>query len=876
VADLVLVFDDEKKAQSWIDLEKFSSQGPCEIVAYPTNDAFELRLSYATSAGSEIQTLSYGTQSNWIVDHWIVPGKNGAVAKKRTPKKAGTPLAPNDGMSPLVNFNDKVLDIYQDQEAWNRILGQLGQAVSFESPELDRFRVAVSERNESFDKKPRDQRPLVPPLLALPLLDAELSFVEEKFELGRFEKRDLPKPNHPKADGALEGLNYVRKLYEDENWLQVREAMSVLERGNLKELIPTESARWWALKGLAYRRLSEQLKNPDLHRQGLEIWREGLRKTAGRGASEQAGADYMVLESLRDLFQDKQYYAAAAALAWSQRYRWSPRTEERLAYLRAEAHYRLGLMEEAHDLFADYVAARKDVPLSAAFDRRLLPLAAFRMGDAQLRLNRYKEAVVDYTKAFETIPTQQKVSFESGWFPSEVTRYPQVFFHRSEAMLRQGNVAGALADLRAFVNFASDHPNLGLILYRIGDLLEVLGAPKEKIEGAWRECIFRTGENLGGKLCKARQSRRAIVKNNRAEWPRLVADIEDLLLAKNLEVYDPSFSKDLKLYVPLLLSDAFLKAGDPFQSYQQFDKTRGLEGSADLWGWLQEYRLSSLAGYLGSKVDAGKASEVMPLLEKAKGIPGLNEERPELIWPLARAYTELGLWNQAQAYADRGTEADAKHRPYEDRPYLPASLDWKKLRSRVELKLLLAADISADVVEKHLKEAKGDSKDAEILRMWRDFYKTTGQPKKEVETFAALKKISALSQEEWRRYFEILQETKNERELRRQLESYAGPWLASGAGAAASDKPSTEIFFMLFESRERQGDLTGASTVLSYLIAQADKNSGVTQDQLLYRQGQLRRREGKLQEARQSFEAAKALAGDSMWGRLSVSELQTL
>lgn len=878
VADLILGFSEPAKAQAWIDIERFSSQGPCEIKAYPTPDGFELRLSYAASSGSEFQTLSYGTQSNWIVDHWLVVREKSGKKTTKTiqGKKAKAKASPNDGLSPLVNFSDKVLDIYQDQEAWNKILGQMGQVVSFESPELDRFRVALSERDVSFDKKPRSQRPLLPPLLSLPMLDAELSFGEQAYEIARFEKDDLPKHDTQHVAAALEGLNYLRQLVDDKEWLKARESIAVLEKGNVRKLIPVDSARWWAIKGLVYRRLGESLASRDLHRESLDIWRTGLRRVAGSGGNDQAGADYMMLESLRDLFSDGQYYAAAAMLAWSQRFRWSPPTEERLAFLRAEAHYRLGLMREAHELFADYVNSRKDVPLSAAFDRRLLPLAAFRLGDAQLRQNLYKEAISDYTDAFALIPTQQKMSFEGSWYPSEINRYPQVFFHRAEARLRQGNIGAALSDLRAFVSFAADHPNLGLILYRIGDLMELAGAPKEKVDGAWRECVFRTGENLGGKLCKARQARRALNAKNRGEWPRLVADIEDVLLSKNIAAFEPSFASDLKIYVRILLADGFLSAGDPFQSYQQFDRTRGLEASPDLLAWLQEYRLSALSGYLDSKVEDGKASEVMTALQKAKALPGLDESRPELIWPLARAYAALGLWKQSYEYAQRGLASDATKRPYKDRPYLPFPSDWRKIRSRVELKLLLAGDIETTTVEKHLKELSGESKDPEILRLWKDFYKLSRNPGKEAETLAALKKVAALSAEEWKRYFEVLLLTKNERSLRAELESYVGPWLSSAPGKAGSDAPSGETFFMLFEARERQGDLSGAATVLSYLLVKADLGTSLSKEQLLFRQGQLRRKEGKLQEARQSFEAAKALSADSMWGRLSVSELQSL
>ncbi len=426
------------------------------------------------------------------------------------------------------------------------------------------------------------------------------------------------------------------------------------------------------------------------------------------------------------------------------------------------------------------------------------------------------------------------------------------------------------------MNFAADHPNLGLVLYRIGDLLELAGTSKEKIDGAWRECVFRTGEVLGGKLCQARQATRQLNKNNRSEWPKVLAQVEDILKASNLNRFEPIFAQDLALYSRILLAHGFLKAEDPFQAYQQIELTRDLEGSSDLKAWLAEYRVSALAGHLNSKVDGGRATEALAFFDAAKVLKAFDEGRPELIWPLAKAYTDLGLWSKALEEIQKGLQADSQSRPHADRPYLPTVAQWKRLRSQVETRMFLAGDLPAAQVERHLKEVRSEGQDAELLRMWKEFYKAARRPAQEAETLAKLRKVSTLSADEWKRYFEALSEAKQERLLRSELESYAGPWLSASEAKTASDVPRDDIFYMLFEARERQGDFTGAETVLVYLLNRKNPSETLKKEQLLFRQGQLRRKAGRIEEARQSFEAAKALAGDSMWGRLSVSELQSL
>jgi len=879
--DLVLFFGNQEKAAPWIDYESFTPQGPCEVKAYPVPSGFEFRLSYSSRGGEELQVLSYDTEGGWLIDHWAVlarPSTTKTAKKKNSKARANTEIVYSAKSNPLVDFTDKVIDLYQDQDSWNKILGQAGQALSFDTPELDRFRTSVNAQNISYTKLPREKRPLKVPLLALPLLDAKLEFAEEKFDLPRFEKFDLIKEDVKKASErnvalALEGLNYLRNLFLQKNWLKARESINILENGSSKALIPQNSAKWWAVKGLVYQRLGLELKDDSFVRQGIDFWREGLRQVAGRGASEQVYADFMVLESLRLLFDRSLYYPAAAMLAWSEKYRWSPSTEERLAFLRAEAHYRLGLMGEARELYEKFLELRKDVPLSGAFDRRLVPVAFFRIGDSRMRQNDYKNAILDYSKAFSQIPTQEKVSFEGSWFPGEIRFYPQVLFHRAEASLRQGNFPNALSDLRAFVNFALDHPNLGMVLYRIGDLLDLVGASEEKVEGAWKECVFRTGDDIGGKLCKGRQAARKIRIANRTEWPRNVAEIEDVLKAKNLSVFDAAFEEDLKLYVRLLLVDAFLKVKDPFQAYDQTLKVRGLESSSDLREWLSEYRVSAVAGYMVAKRDGAHFKDVLELYKTAQNPPGLKGNRPEVIWNLAKTYQALGAWKNALEFAEAGLKSNEKNRPHDSRPYLPSQEDWKILKIQNQLRLLPQQLVTAGEVKKGISQLK-DKKTSEFQELNIAFARASQDSKLEIDSFENLQKLKGLSWQEYERYFELLREHRSHSYWRVKMESVLAPW-TSAEIKGAENAPPAKLLYELFEAREKSGDLLKAENVINTLLQLSDLEGSLKREQLLYRRGLLLKSLGRKNDARQSFENAKGLAPDSVWGKLSSTELQS-
>jgi lipoprotein NlpI len=92
----------------------------------------------------------------------------------------------------------------------------------------------------------------------------------------------------------------------------------------------------------------------------------------------------------------------------------------------------------------------------------------------------------------------------------------------------------------------------------------------------------------------------------------------------------------------------------------------------------------------------------------------------------------------------------------------------------------------------------------------------------------------------------------------------------------AQDAPPLKLLFELFEARELAKDLLKAETLINKLLQEASSDSIITREQLLYRRGILLKNLGRKTDARQSFENAKTLAPESVWGKLSNTELQAL
>lgn len=881
LSDLVMRFPSKKDADPWIALN-ILNKGPCETIAYPTSTGYELRLSYPSRETGILKKIAYQTNTSWVIDHWF--------AAKPKPKQDVTEvdketMIPGSGRmnNPLLDLNQELVSLYEDQDSWAKILGDQGTVYSFDTPELERFRTEARSRHKRFVEKDVTTVPLKIPLIDLPLLDAQLQFQETELELGLFQERDLDskgvkKMTNREKQALVDGLNYFRLLTKEEKWLEARESLRILETGNLKHGLPKDTALWWAVKGLINIRLAEKLDDDAVYQRGLDYWRDGLQRVAGRGGPEQQYSSFMLLESLRRLFENDQYYAAAATLAWSQRVRWGPETEERLAYLRAEAHYRLGLFEESRELFWEFTNSRKDLPLSAAFDRRLLPLAYFRLGDVLLRTSRYAEAVKEYSRVFSEIPSSEKISFEGAWYPVEVRYYPQALYHRAEAALRLGDEVNALADLRAFIHFALDHPNATLVFFRIGDLLESMGASDEKIDGTWRECLFRSAEDVGNKLCGARQAIRRIKKDEPNRWPRLVAAVEGISKASDLHKFSATFNSDLKAYQGIILAHAFLKIDEPFQAYDQIRRPKLSDVSPQLVSWAKEYEVSGLAGYLQTVLARKEYKKVIELYSQSYREKKIAYLRSEVQWPLVQAYSEMGLISLAKKQSELSRVYAETHKTHPTRPYLPSESDWVFKRLDVEVALFEAEQRDSSEVDRLMAAAqKVSGRERDKLRIAVRIAAVKGDREQEIRHWNSLRKVDVLSWRDIARMSDLLKAEKNNGARMELLEANVGAWLSVAASRRPQPAPQPSLIYDLFEARDKSKKWGPAYAALEFLAAMEAEQlaPNLTKAQILFQQGKVQREMGRQADARQSFEGARDLAPESLWGQLSVSELKT-
>lgn len=878
--DLVLYFKEEPKA--WLEgITDLQGKGPCQVSARPLGEGgpqpdarFEIRLSYIKEK-QKIRMLTFGTAENFYVDHWFEKEtKEGAKSKvaaasAKNAKKLTEPSVVSLGRTSLQ-------ETFEDKLAWEKILGSSAIAHDFNTPELDRFRGAKN----SFDLGAVDpfveQQKLQLPTLDLPLMDEAIVFTEESFEIADFPESYVSsggEPLSPRVNkGLYQGLNFVSILARKHQWLKAQKSMEVLEASEFGKFLPAVGARYPALKGLIYVRLSEELKERAFFIRGMDIWRDALKTGAGKGGSSQEYLEYMALESTRRLFNENKPYAALALLTWARRYSWSPRAEERFAYMRGEAFYRLGIWDESRKYFEEYFSDRSAIPLSAWIDRRLVPSAAFRLGDIYFQNRQFAEANKELSKAMSQMPSAAKFSFESNWYPETVKQFPGVLFNRAETSVRLGNFEGALRDLRAFLFVAPNHPDVGLILYRIGDLLSRSANPdSEKVLGAWRECLFRVPETMGARLCAARKAALDIVVSDRKEWPRLVTTVEEALPVKTEDFWKKINKDDLQVYVDLILADAFIRAGSPTQALFRLDASLKASPNPFLRTWFEEYILSAFAGTLQAKFREGKFKEVIKSYDERKRQILFKQTRAEILWPLALSYKALGLYPQAFETLENAEKVKTRIGRKVARPFDVSPHEWLVLRSELEMELLAQKKIEADRVAATL--AKLDTKEAVTHRLGIRFAELLRRKDQELKSWQELEKLDPLSWDELHRYADLLKELGKSPAALKVLEDKVGTLVSEKDKLGVEKMPPAELVMDLAELRVSSKKADRALILFDYLM-QLDRSrlgKTVTPSMVAFKRGEALKGLGRIEDARQSFARAKTLSPDSVWGKLATS-----
>lgn len=166
---------------------------------------------------------------------------------------------------------------------------------------------------------------------------------------------------------------------------------------------------------------------------------------------------------------------------------------------------------------------------------------AFRLGDIHLASNDSKKAIEAYQRA-------QKL------FPSDILSFPNSIYNQAQAYFSLEQYRESLDTYREFIKLNPNHENVAYAMTRIGELLEILGADKEKVLGAYLETYFRNGENPTAIVARLRLLSARMMNMKSKEVEQTTQQI--LELSKKLDL--PSIAQ----FSTVMIADGYHNRGE--------------------------------------------------------------------------------------------------------------------------------------------------------------------------------------------------------------------------------------------------------------------------------------------------------------------------
>jgi tetratricopeptide (TPR) repeat protein len=149
----------------------------------------------------------------------------------------------------------------------------------------------------------------------------------------------------------------------------------------------------------------------------------------------------------------------------------------------AEAYMKLSRFEEA-------VAQYREIEKDASSDESKMA-AAYLVGDVFMQKKDFTRAEIEYKEALKK-------------YPSGATEYPNAFYNQGSSQFGQKNYRQSLDAYRDFLKRFPSHPFAGYAMTRVGEILDILGADKARVMGAYLETYFRYGDNPSAVVARLR------------------------------------------------------------------------------------------------------------------------------------------------------------------------------------------------------------------------------------------------------------------------------------------------------------------------------------------------------------------------------------
>jgi tetratricopeptide (TPR) repeat protein len=314
----------------------------------------------------------------------------------------------------------------------------------------------------------------------------------------------------------------------------------------------------------------------------------------------------------------------------------------------ADAYLKLRRFDEAAQIY-------REIEKEASMEKYKIE-AAYRQGDVNYLKKDYAGAISEYQNALKK-------------YPAGAADYPNAVYNQAAADFWLKDYRRSLDTYRDFLKKFPANEQAGYAMTRVGELLDILGADKRRVLGAYLETYFRYGETPSATVARLRMLSEKMNTMKPKEVEKAVADIREL--AKKSEL-------------PKMDQFATLMIAEGYNHRQEYDKAVHLlidfyqlhptTADTDL---LSTRIVKNINEELASRVNKGKFMAALELYNKYADNWLKNSSRIDTKYNVGHAYEQAGVFSQAEVlykdtlnkiYAIKGTPAEKERSVFEKLP----------------------------------------------------------------------------------------------------------------------------------------------------------------------------------------------------------------
>lgn len=262
----------------------------------------------------------------------------------------------------------------------------------------------------------------------------------------------------------------------------------------------------------------------------------------------------------------------------------------------------------------------------AAQDPLVKSEAAFRKGDFLMVTEKYMAVKDQYTGAAKK-------------YPQYIQNYPNGVFNKMEALFRLDLNLEAHAAALDFIQSFPRHDYAPYALTRLGELLEILGAPQEKAVGAYLETHFRYGDSAKTIVARLHLLSTRMKGMKEIELKTTIEKMNELAQKSDLE--------NIEQFKSTMISDGYVRRKEFDQAIKTllsfYQNSPSKKNSEQVTNRIK----NSIHNYIQFLSENGKHKDVLKVYKQYADNWIRKQERADTFFHLGRAYQSAGAYGEA-------------------------------------------------------------------------------------------------------------------------------------------------------------------------------------------------------------------------------------